>query len=56
MEHLKITSLRPAFKIYWGNEHERKSRKTRPRAVDCRGSTFHHTAQKICRESDVPSD
>ena len=33
MEHLKITSLRPEFKIKGGNEHERKSRETRPRAV-----------------------
>ena len=34
MEHLKITSLRPVFKISRGNEHERKSRETRPRAVE----------------------
>ena len=34
MYHLKITSVRPAFKIFGGNEHEQKSRKTRPRAVE----------------------
>ena len=34
MGHLKITSLRPVFKISGGNEHERKSRETRPRAVE----------------------
>ena len=34
MEHLKITSLRPEFKIKGGNRHERKSPETRPRAVE----------------------
>ena len=34
MGHLKITSLRSAFKILGGNGHERKNRETRPRAVD----------------------
>ena len=34
MEHLKITSLLPEFKIPGGNEHERKSREIRPRAVE----------------------
>ena len=34
MEHLKITGLRPEFKIQGGNENERKSLETRPRAVE----------------------
>ena len=42
MEHLKITSLRPAFKIYWGNEHGRKSRKTRPRSAESQRLITRH--------------
>ena len=42
MEHVKITSLRPSFKIYWDNEHERKSRETRPRAVQGRHFITRH--------------
>ena len=34
MGHLKITRLHLAFKIQRGKEHERKSRETRPRAVN----------------------
>ena len=34
MGHLKIARLRLVFKIQGGKEHERKSRETRPRAVN----------------------
>ena len=36
MEHLKITTLHPAFESLGGNKHERKSREAKPMAVEGR--------------------
>ena len=47
VEDLKITSLRAAFKFKGVMNVSEKV----GRLEGCRGSTFHHTAEKICRKA-----
>ena len=47
VEDLKITSLRAAFKFKGVMNMSEKV----GRLEGCRGSTFHHTAEKICRKA-----